>query len=660
MNELCVFAGTTEGRKLTAFLCDHGVPVYGCTATQYGGTLLESQENLTVSSLRLEEGQMEALFSAHRFSYVIDATHPYAPIVTKNIQDACAATDTPYLRLLREQDAIPEDALFVESTAQAVEALRALPGNILLTTGSKELPAYSALPDFAERAYARVLPVEASLAACRACGLPAAHIFAMQGPFSLDMNLAMLKSINAKILVTKESGATGGFPEKAEAARQAGARLLVIGRPPQVAGMSFEEMAAYLADRLHISVKKEIAIVGIGPGNRENMTAAARDATNQAECLIGARRMLDAVALPGQKTVEAIAPEAILSAIEEIPLCRRFAVVMSGDVGFFSGAKRLLPLLEGHSVRLIPGLSSLVTLCARLGKSYEDVQSISLHGRDGDIVAALRRSPRVFTLVGGENGIQNLCANLTAGGMGNASVFVGERLGYPEETITRGTAAELAQKTFDPLSAALIEYDCKPIVTHGLPDELFLRGSHSDGTAVPMTKREIRSVALSLLELTEDGVCYDIGAGTGSVAVEMALQVRRGQVWAVERKADVLPLLEENRRSFHVPNLHIVSGDAPDALKSLPKPTHVFIGGSGGNLKEILHTVFRKNPKARVVVSAIALETVSELAQYQREFPLSETQALCVNVAKDRKAGTYHLMTGQNPVYLFLFQGEGL
>lgn len=657
MNEVCVFAGTTEGRKLTALLCRHGIPVYGCAATEYGGTLLEPHENLTVSTQRLEEAQMEELFTSHRFSFVVDATHPYAPIVTANIQSACAAAGIPYLRLLREEDSIPRDALFVESTAQAVEVLSTLPGNILLTTGSKELSAYKSLPDFAQRVYARVLPVESSLTTCRECGLSAAHILAIQGPFSLEMNTAMLKAVDARVLVTKASGATGGFPEKAEAAKRTGARLLVIGRPPQAEGMSFDAMAAYFGKQLHFSLRKEISIVGIGPGNRDNMTLAAGKAVSEAECLIGAKRMLEAVAVPGQKTVEAIAPEAIRKAIWEDSACQRFAVVMSGDVGFFSGARKLLPLLNGHSVRLIPGLSSLVILCARLGKSYEDVRCVSLHGRDGDIVSALRSCPRVFTLVGGRDGIRNLCADLIAGGMEKARLFVGERLGYPEEAITQGTAGELIQNHFDPLSAALIEYDSRAVVTHGLSDDLFIRGSHGDGTAVPMTKREVRAAALALLELTRDSVCYDIGAGTGSVAIEMALQAETGQVWAIERKSDVLPLLEENKKAFHVSNLHIVSGTAPDSLEALPAPTHVFIGGSGGNMQEILDMIFLKNPKARVVVSAIALETVAELTACQTRLPLSQTESLCISVAKSRKAGSYHLMTGQNPVYLFLFQG---
>lgn len=681
MNEVCVFAGTTEGRRLTELLCAQGIPVYGCVATEYGGALLEERENLTISARRMEEGEMEKLMGSRRFSYVVDATHPYAPIVTENIRTACEKTNTPYLRLLREGDSIPGDALFARTTAEAVELLKALPGNILLTTGSKELAAYAALPDFGDRVYARVLPMESSLMSCRDSGLMPSHIFAIQGPFSLEMNLAMLKSVKAQILVTKDSGPTGGFPEKAEAARLAGARLLVIGRPPQVEGMSFDEMAQFLSEELGFSLQREnaiagigpgdreyraasaekaireVTIVGIGPGNRENRTAAAEKVIVQAECLIGAKRMLEAAALPGQKRVEAIAPEAIRKALEENAACRRFAVVMSGDVGFFSGTKKLLPLLEGYQVHLIPGLSSLVALCARLGTGYEDVTCLSLHGRQGDIVEALRRNDRVFVLVGGKDGVKNLCIQLVQGNLGMARVSVGERLGYDDEKITTGTAEELAEGSFDSLSAVLVEYDMGAVVTHGLSDDLFLRGTHGDGSPVPMTKREIRAAALSLLELSRKSICWDIGAGTGSVSVEMALQADRGQVWAVERKDDALPLLEENRKRFHVSNLQIVPGAAPQALQDLPAPTHVFIGGSSGNLREILETVFWKNPRARVVASAIALETVAELTACQTELPLTETQVLCLSAARGRKAGAYHLMTGQNPVYLFLFQG---
>ncbi len=657
MNEVCIFAGTTEGRELTALLCGQGVDVYACVATEYGEMLLPEQPHLTVRAGRLDQTQMQELFARQRFSWVVDATHPYASAVTENIRCACKETGTEYLRLLRGESAVPENAVYVPDAQAAAAYLGTTQGNILLTTGSKELPVFASMPDFARRIYARVLPAPASLEVCREQGLPASHILAMQGPFSQEMNAAMLRAVGAEILVTKDSGSAGGFREKAEAARQTGAALVVIGRPPQVEGQSYGAVAALLAEHFGFALPRQIALVGIGPGGREERTYAAQQAIAQAECLIGAKRMLQAAAAPGQRQIEAVAPEQILQAIRAQTDCQRFAVVLSGDIGFFSGAKKLLPLLEGMDVRLIPGLSSLVCLCARLGTSYEDVEVVSLHGRQGDLSAALRRSRRVFVLVGGAEGMERLCAQLVERGLGNARVSVGERLGYEQERVTVGTAAELAGRSFDSLSVALIEQERSGVVTHGLADECFCRIQGQEGRAVPMTKREIRAVALSMLELTEDALCYDIGAGTGSVSVEMALQARRGTVYAVERRPDAVALLEENKARFHAENLRVISGEAPQALRELPAPTHVFIGGSGGDLRPILELLLEKNPAVRVVATAIALETVAQLNECRSLPGIAQAQAVCVTAARERAAGPYHLMTGQNPVYIFAFQG---
>ena len=179
MNEVCIFAGTSEGRELAALLTGQGIRVYACVATEYGEAVLEQRENLTVSAGRLTEQDMENLFSQKSFDCVVDATHPYAPIVTENIQAACATSKTEYLRLLREQSPLPQRCIYAESAAQAAEKLKEIPGKVLLTTGSKELAAFQSLPDFAQRVYARVLPVEQSILACREAGLPASHIFAM-------------------------------------------------------------------------------------------------------------------------------------------------------------------------------------------------------------------------------------------------------------------------------------------------------------------------------------------------------------------------------------------------------------------------------------------------------------------------------------------------
>ncbi len=475
MYKICVFAGTTEGREVVSFLQGQA-EVYACVATEYGQTLLPRGEQVTVSAVRLSQEEMEALFRARRFDLVIDATHPYADVVTRNICAACAATGTQYHRLLRADCAVGENAVYVPDIDGAVAYLAETQGTILLTTGSKELHRFAVLPDFAQRTYARVLPMEQSLQLCREAGLQPSHILAMQGPFSVEMNAAMLKSTGAAYMVTKSSGAAGGFEEKISAAAAAGVTSVIIGRPPQQAGTGLEQTLEMLCVRFGFRAAPHVCIVGIGPGDRGGLTLRAHQALAEADCVIGAKRMLEATAEPGQATHAAIAPEDIRDFIFSHREYRRFAVVMSGDVGFFSGTKKLLPLLQGCETELLPGISSLVYLCARLGESYEDVLPITLHGRDNSILLPLSRGRRVFVLVGGENGMGRLCRMLTQAGLGHTRVSAGENLSYPNEKITTGTAETLQDSNFDSLCAALLHCPGAPApVTFGLPDEAFVR-----------------------------------------------------------------------------------------------------------------------------------------------------------------------------------------
>ena len=183
----------------------------------------------------------------------------------------------------------------------------------------------------------------------------------------------------------------------------------------------------------------------------------------------------------------------------------------------------------------------------------------------------------------------------------------------------------------------------------GLPDDAFLRGD------VPMTKEEVRTLALSKLRLNEDSVVWDVGAGTGSVSVECALSCPAGRVFAVEKKEEALGLLEENKARFHASNLTIVGGTAPEALKDLPAPDRVFIGGTSGELGEVLRVIFDKNPAARVVCTAITLETVAQAAALFAN--LEGADMVQVSATRTRTAGRYHLMDAQNPVWIF--SGEG-
>ena len=164
-------------------------------------------------------------------------------------------------------------------------------------------------------------------------------------------------------------------------------------------------------------------------------------------------------------------------------------------------------------------------------------------------------------------------------------------------------------------------------------------------------------MCLSKLALTEHAVCWDVGAGSGSVAIEMALQAVSGQVFAIERKDTAVELLRENTRRFHLNNLTIVPGLAPDACSCLPAPTHVFIGGSAGNMRQILEEILNKNPNARIVATAVTLESMAELTQCMKAIPFAYTEVVSMTVARDRKAGPYHLMMGQNPIFIFTMQG---
>ena len=657
MSKICIFGGTTEGRKLAEFLSGQPCDVMVCVATDYGQTLLPEAEHVSVSARRLPVGEIVSLLTEHRFDLVIDATHPYAQSITKSIARACRETETLRWRLLRSASGVSPEHTYVETVSDAAAFLSETEGNILLTTGSKELAGFSQLPGFSERVWARVLPLQSSLDACAQAGLPASHIFAMQGPFSEAMNAAMLRTIGAQYLVTKDGGAPGGFEEKESAAKSAGARLVVIGRPPEEEGLSLSKTISALCTRFGFSPNPEVFIAGIGPGSEALQTQEVRAAIRRADCLIGARRMLDAVAGPQQLAIDAIAPETIASHIAQHPECGTFCVVMSGDTGFYSGTKKLLPLLKACRVQVLPGLSSMSYLCARLGVNYEDAVPVSLHGRDFDIAREVRRRRKVFTLVGGDGGMQALCERLTQAGLGHVRIAVGERLSYPDEAITRGTAQELRSHTFDKLSAALIENDTpNEIVTPGLPDEAFLRNLEP-GKLVPMTKSEVRSICLSKLRLTPNAVCWDVGAGTGSVSIEMARLCADGTVYAIEKNEQALALLEKNRESFSASNMKIIPGLAPEACRDLPAPAHAFLGGTSGSVRDILALLLEKNPHVRIVATAVTLESVSALSSCMADFEIAE--CVSVQVSKASPLGRYHLMQAQNPVYIFTLQNGG-
>ena len=427
----------------------------------------------------------------------------------------------------------------------------------------------------------------------------------------------------------------------------------------------------------------KVTIIGAGCGP-QTWSGEARAALCAADLIIGPSRVLDWAQVILTQDIPPMIPEyrpcEIAQHLRESS-AKKPCILYSGDVGFYSGAAGLVSYLEEYGaaeqitdpkacgpadmhICVLPGISSVQLLSARLKRPWQDWRLCSAHGTDCDPVYEVIQGTPVFFLTSGKEGPAELCRQLTEAGLGWLKVTVGENLGacvrktegmepaentktaigHHEERITTMPAQVCAELEFAPLNVLLAEAAPRlPARTPGIPDESFLREK------VPMTKQEVRAAALAKLAPGPQDVCWDIGAGTGSVSVELALQAR--SVWAVERKAEALSLIRRNREKFCAWNLHVVEGAAPEALKDLPRPNVVFVGGSGGNLREILAVIREANPLARVLVSAIALETLQTAveAMQQLGWEVSVTQ---IAVSRTHKAGGLHLLTALNPVFL--------
>ena len=474
--EVLVFGGTVEGRHIVEWLSGLGCcSVVSCTATEYGGQLIEGLDGVQTLVGPLDASAKERLMAEHDFACIVDATHPYATHVTQSIAQLGEAYGVRVLRLVRDGGG-SAGFTSASSVQEAASLLAERQGNVLLTTGSKDLASFvQALPDYQERLYVRILPVLDSVAHAKELGIPASHIIAMQGPFTEELNQALLRQFDIRTMVTKASGKAGGFQEKARSAAACGVELVVIDRPEQTPGMSFACLQSALADVLGVEApradegvvpvrERVVNLVGIGLGNPETLTVEAVNAIERSELLIGARRMLEPYAARACEKRALIKPDDIVEALRDSDASCA-SVLFSGDVGFYSGATALskkLAQLDGWNVRAIPGISSVVCLCARLLTPWQDVHLVSAHGRECDVAAEVRAHAKTFMLTGGKRKAADVCAELEAAGLGDVRVYVGERLSYADERITQGAACELAQDSFDDLAVMLVENPVAP------------------------------------------------------------------------------------------------------------------------------------------------------------------------------------------------------
>lgn len=454
----------------------------------------------------------------------------------------------------------------------------------------------------------------------------------------------------------------------------------------------------------------DIFIIGAGGGNASTYTQEALSALQEAQVILGAKRLLAGVPAMNSdaKLWEAARPSEVCDVLARLKSENsgvRVVILQSGDTGFHSGCRFLVgkmkdlfgPLSdEVRNLRILPGISSVQMLAARLQEPWQDWLLVSGHGVSCDVLQYLMQGKKIFMLTGGDLTPDVICSQLVQAGLGDLGVYVasdlscGDRM-YVEkcadqrtaaetletcgggadstdiagETICRGTASDFAHRKFPIMSVMLI--DAVPVwrgYAAGIPDAEFIRGK------VPMTKQEVRSVILAKLAPCRDDVVWDVGAGTGSVSIELAHHA--GQVWAFERNREAVELICANRRKLCAWNLRVVQGAAPEVFCenapgahrnpediwkgqpsqcAFPAPDKVFIGGSSGNLSGIVRYIAGMGAGVRICVSAVLLETLHETMYVFDELGF-ETDVVQVAVTRTERVAGRYMMKACNPVWI--------
>ena len=391
----------------------------------------------------------------------------------------------------------------------------------------------------------------------------------------------------------------------------------------------------------------KITLVGMGSGY-DTLTRRGAAALAAADCIIGARRLLDALpetCAPDRATLYKTTD--ILALIQQ-KQDKIIVVLFSGDTGFYSGASALCKALDeaGLPYTVEPGVSSVQLLAAALHRPWQDWTLVSAHGCACDPAAVCSVGKPTFFLTGGTETPATLCQKLAVAGYGAVTATVGENLGSDAQRLVTDTVQALEDQDFAPLSVLLVDAcPVPPRRTPGLPDEDFIRGK------TPMTKQEVRAAVLAKLAVRPNDTLWDVGAGTGSVSVEMALAAPAGRVFAAECDADACDLIRQNRAKFAVQNLHLSEGLAPAVLADWPAPDAVFIGGSKGNLRAIVDAALAANPDVRLCISAIALETLQEAVAALTAHGLA-AQVTQIAVSRTKLVGSLHLLMANNPIFL--------
>lgn len=404
---------------------------------------------------------------------------------------------------------------------------------------------------------------------------------------------------------------------------------------------------------------KNINLVGIGLGNPNLLTKAAISALERSSVIIGAKRIVDSVKedFPNKKYFTEYNTEKIIEIIRE-NMDNETAVVFSGDISLFSGSLKLFDKLKDLveekdfkdcNINTYPGISSLSYLCAKSNTDISKVKILSFHGKEELLYHNIDSNEYTFIITSKAEGVKEICRKLISFGFFELDIILGENLSYDNERITIGTASDLLGMDISDLNCMIISnHDADKSIGFGLSDEVFARDK------VPITKSEVRAIIMSKLDIHHDSICYDIGAGSGSVTIEMSRLAYEGKVYAIEKNPLAVELIKKNIHNFSAENIELIHAKAPDGLDNILDADKIFIGGSTGELISMMEMIFTSKKNPTIVISAITMETIAQITDIVKLAKEKgyDTEITAVNVSKSKEVGPYNMMIAQNMVFI--------
>lgn len=399
---------------------------------------------------------------------------------------------------------------------------------------------------------------------------------------------------------------------------------------------------------------KNVNIVGCSMGDINGITISAKNVLSESELIIGSSRILDTLSFVKGKKIDSKSANEMIEIIKK-ESSENISIAVSGDTGFFSMAKVINDkIIENNldvQVDFICGISSLSYFLNALKISYTNCQTISLHGRKISVLNTVLHNQKTFGITSSGEDMQYVFDCLIKGGFGDTPIFVGENLSYNDEMITKGTPNSLKDIEFGSLCVFLVlNKNSKGYIS--ISDDDFVRGKS------PMTKSDIRALSIIKLGINKNSVVYDIGAGTGSVCCEIAVNYPMSKVFAYEKNSDAIDILKENIQKFDCKNIALFEGTAPDVFLYEEPADFAFIGGSGGNLKDMLNVLRTKNPQVKICITAISLQTLEQILEYIKENNIQNYEISQHSSAFTKKIAKYDMLMANNPVFIVVLGGN--